>query len=215
MKTYDYQAALAMRPCWLTERRGRLKLRSACARLGGAFTVQDVLNATWLHPEERLWFATRHDVVDVDVLRQFAVRISRRALERERTDGIEHPDLWHALEVTERYHRGEATVDDLAIQMAALQAVQDLADSVAMEARAAMFGREFRTAALVAIVRTMVASATEGGEASTQAARAVIAWAWTVAMLASRPMTTARMEATRQIVDLLELLADLDGGTEC
>lgn len=120
MTTLDYDTIAAMKPCWLREEDGDACLRAACARLGDTFTALDVLRAEWLSPGDRIWVATCRGVLEDSVLRRFAARAARRALEGERAAGREpDPRSWAAVETAERYARGEATDRELAEARAA------------------------------------------------------------------------------------------------
>ena len=177
-------------PCWLREAGGAERLRAACERLGGSFTIVDVLRADWISAADRVWVATRPGMLSDRILRLFAARCARRALECERAAGRE-PDQrsWAAVETVERFARGEATDEEL---VSAATAARRAAATAAARRAAA-------TAAATAAAATAAAAAAAGDVAATWEA------AWAAAAEEAGARQTKRQQ---QVADLLELLAE-------
>lgn len=163
---------LSWRPYW-----DEACVRATCAPLGDTFTAADVLRLGNVTVADRLWVVLRPEAMDDRVLRLFAVRCARRALERARAAGRE-PDArsWAACEVAERYALGEATEDDLVAARAAARA--------ASWAGASDAARDASWAASWAGARDA---------------------AWDAARAAARDGASTAEEA-QQVADLLELL---------
>ena len=122
MLSVTVDTILSWNPCWLNEPDGEARVRAALAPLGDEITALGVLGLD-ISAEDRLWVVLREELIPARTLRLFACDCARRALERERSAGREpDPRSWTAVEVAERYARGEATEDDLAAARAAARA---------------------------------------------------------------------------------------------
>lgn len=199
---------------WIHQEEGEEdRPRASCERLGGSFTLADILRAGWISPDARLRIVLSphmllgSGVLPDSALRLFAARVARRALERERAAGRE-PDQrsWTAVETAERYARGEATGGELAAVLAPATWA-----ALAPAAEAASWAAATEAAPEAATWAAAEAAAWAAAWAATEAATwAPQAWAAQAAQWAVRAATTeaARDAERRKLVgDLLELLS--------
>ena len=99
-------------------------------------TPLEVLDAD-IPASDRIWVMLHEEIIPAATLRLLAVRWARGALEAERAAGREPAAAsWAALDVAERYARGEATAAELAIARDAAWAAADTAPDYAAWAAA-------------------------------------------------------------------------------
>ena len=153
--------------------------------------------------DDRLWVVLRESVIPAGPLRLLACKWARVALDAERAVGREpDPRSWAAIDVGERFARGEATAEELAAARAAAWAA----------ASAAAWGAA-RDAAWAAASAAASAAARDAAwdaarDAASAAARAA---AWDAAWDAARAAARAAAKAA-QLADCRAWIAAQRGG---
>ena len=102
-------------------------------------TAMDILNITDCPQEDRLWVVLRNEFFSDKELRLFAVWCARQALA---IPGNESEICSNTCDVAERYANGEATKEELAAAMAAMDARAATMAAARASARAAMDARD-------------------------------------------------------------------------
>ncbi len=145
---------LSLRPCW-----SEMKVREYSTQHGQELRLIDVLAGAFT-AEDRVWLfcAVLHDAGEHRELRLYACECAR-TVEHLWTDARSHM----AVEVSERYARGDATEEELS---AARAAAYDAALAAARAARAAAYD------AALAAARAARAAAYDAALAAARAARA-------------------------------------------
>ena len=118
MKTVTVDDVLTWGPC-----HSEVKVREMAAPLGERFDALDVLRATHITAEDRLWTVLRPEMIDEPTLHEYACRSAEWALAFVALGGATiDPRSLAAIEVKRRWVRGEATDEDLAAARAAARA---------------------------------------------------------------------------------------------
>jgi hypothetical protein len=134
----------------------------------GGMTPIEVLDAN-IPAADRLWVLLHEEVIPARELRLLAVRWARGVLDGERAAGREPAaESWAAVDVAERYARGEATDAELAIARAAAWSA---ARAAAYAARAAAYAARAAAAAAWDAARSAAWSAARAAAAARDAAR--------------------------------------------
>ena len=118
MKTVTVDDVLTWGPC-----HSEVKVREMAAPLGERFDALDVLRASHITAEDRLWTVLRPEMIDEPTLHEYACRSAEWALAFVALGGATiDPRSLAAIEVKRRWVRGEATDEDLAAARAAARA---------------------------------------------------------------------------------------------
>ncbi len=130
MKTVTVDDVLTWGPC-----HSEVKVREMAAPLGERFDALDVLRATHITAEDRLWTVLRPEMIDEPTLHEYACRSAEWALAFVALGGATiDPRSLAAIEVKRRWVRGEATDEDLAAARAAAYAAAADASAAAYAA---------------------------------------------------------------------------------
>jgi hypothetical protein len=131
MKTVTVDDVLTWGPC-----HSEAKVRELAAQLGERFDALDVLRASHITAEDRLWTVLRPEMIDEPTLHEYACRSAEWALAFVALGGATiDPRSLAAIEVKRRWVRGEATDEDLAAARAAARdAAWDAARAAAWDA---------------------------------------------------------------------------------
>ena len=132
MKTVTVDDVLTWGPC-----HSEVKVREMAAPLGERFDALDVLRATHITAEDRLWTVLRPEMIDEPTLHEYACRSAEWALAFVALGGATiDPRSLAAIEVKRRWVRGEATDEDLDASWAAAWAASRAAAWAAARAAA-------------------------------------------------------------------------------
>lgn len=110
MKSITYEEFLKFNPCWLKTKDGAARLKAIGARKE-RWTALDILFLYDLSAEDKLWAVLREEVIDVQILHDFACWCAEDALSH-----VEKPDERSvtAIKVKRAWLRGEASDEELA-----------------------------------------------------------------------------------------------------
>ena len=107
MKTITYEDFVSFKPCWLTNDEERDEHADQLARyraMRDEWSALDILRLDEVDAEDRLWLVLREELIDAQILHEFACRCAERALSR-----IKKPDARSvaAIEAKRKWLRGE------------------------------------------------------------------------------------------------------------
>ena len=147
-KTVDYDTFVSWGPCWLETAEGRRRLRYY-AKKKERWTALDILKLRAESAEDKLWAVLRQELLDDDVLSEFACRCAERALSR-----VEYPDPRSiaAIAAKRAWMRGEKTAEDLRAAESAAWAAAWAAESAAARAAASAAARAAELEAQVQVL---------------------------------------------------------------
>ena len=135
MKTITYEDFVSFKPCWLIYAEERDKHAEQLARyrkMRDEWSALDILRLDDVAADDRLWLVLREELIDAQILHEFACRCADRAIAR-----IGKPDSRSvaAIEAKRKWLRGEISDDELdAAWDAALDAARDAARASAWAA---------------------------------------------------------------------------------
>ena len=135
MKTITYEDFVSFKPCWLIYAEERDKHAEQLARyrkMRDEWSALDILRLDDVAADDRLWLVLREELIDAQILHEFACRCADREIAR-----IGKPDSRSvaAIEAKRKWLRGEISDDELdAAWDAALDAARDAARAAAWAA---------------------------------------------------------------------------------
>lgn len=192
MKTITYEDFVSFKPCWLIYAEERDKHAEQLARyrkMRDEWSALDILRLDDVAADDRLWLVLREELIDAQILHEFACRCADRAIAR-----IGKPDARSvaAIEAKRKWLRGEISDDELdAAWDAALAAAKYAARAAARAAAMAAARAAARDAAWAAAM-----------DAAWAAARGA-AWA---AVRAAAMAAAKKAEREWQIAELMRML---------
>lgn len=113
MKTITYEDFVSFKPCWLIYAEERDKHAEQLARyrkMRDEWSALDILRLDDVAADDRLWLVLREELIDAQILHEFACRCADRAIAR-----IGKPDSRSvaAIEAKRKWLRGEISDDEL------------------------------------------------------------------------------------------------------
>ena len=194
MKTITYEDFVSFKPCWLIYAEERDKHAEQLARyrkMRDEWSALDILRLDDVAADDRLWLVLREELIDAQILHEFACRCADRAIAR-----IGKPDSRSvaAIEAKRKWLRGEISDDELdAAWDAALDAARDAARAAAWAAA--------KYAAMAAARAAAMAAAMAAARAAEMDAKwsAALASAWADARSAAKATESAFCASVRAL----------------
>lgn len=201
MKTITYEDFVSFKPCWLIYAEERDKHAEQLARyrkMRDEWSALDILRLDDVAADDRLWLVLREELIDAQILHEFACRCADRAIAR-----IGKPDSRSvaAIEAKRKWLRGEISDDELdAAWDAALDAARDAARAAAWAAA--------KYAAMAAARAAAMAAAMAAARAAEMDAK------WSAALASAWADARSAAKATESAWQIAELMRMLEGAQE-